>query len=59
VRNHAFGGDAGPVRITISVGVGAFPAPGVNTVEDLIGRADDAVYGAKEKGRDRLVAPAD
>ncbi|HEU5394364.1 MAG TPA: diguanylate cyclase [Candidatus Methylomirabilis sp.] len=59
VRAHAFGGDAGPVHITVSLGVAAFPAPRVGSVEDLIARADDALYQAKSEGRDRLVASAE
>jgi len=59
VRTHAFGADVGPVHMTISLGVSAFPAGRVGGVEDLIARADDALYQAKAEGRDRLVASAD
>lgn len=59
VRTHAFGADVGPVHMTISLGVSAFAAGRVGGVEDLIARADDALYQAKAEGRDRLVASAD
>jgi diguanylate cyclase (GGDEF)-like protein len=40
--------------VTISLGVAAFPVHGA-TVEDVIHAADEAVYKAKAKGRDRVV----
>jgi diguanylate cyclase (GGDEF)-like protein len=40
--------------ITISFGVATFPAHG-ETYEALLGAADDALYAAKELGRDRTV----
>ena len=40
--------------VTISFGVASFPAHG-NTHQELIGAADDALYAAKELGRDRTV----
>jgi len=48
----AFARDA--VSITISFGVANFPAHG-ETYEALLGVADDALYAAKELGRDRSV----
>jgi diguanylate cyclase (GGDEF)-like protein len=41
-------------RITVSIGVSAFPAHGA-TVEELVRAADKALYRAKEEGRDRVV----
>ena len=43
-----------PVPITISFGVASFPGHG-ETFETLLGAADDALYAAKELGRDRTV----
>jgi len=43
-----------PVPITISFGVAGFPAHGEG-YEALLGSADDALYAAKELGRDRTV----
>ena len=59
VRTHAFGADVGPVQITISLGVSAFPGARINSWEDLIARADDALYQAKGEGRDRLITAPD
>jgi two-component system, cell cycle response regulator len=41
-------------RITLSVGVACFPEHGT-TGEELLGAADEALYWAKEQGRDRVV----
>jgi diguanylate cyclase (GGDEF)-like protein len=41
-------------RITVSIGVSAFPGHGA-TVEELVRAADKALYRAKEEGRDRIV----
>ncbi len=43
-------------RITISIGVATFIPDGKNTLEDLIRQADNALYLAKEKGRNRIEA---
>ncbi len=42
------------LRITISVGVAQYPKEGT-TYEELIAKADKAVYIAKEKGKDRHI----
>jgi len=44
--------DDGAPAVTVSIGVAA-AAPG-DTVERLIGRADDALYRAKAAGRNRV-----
>jgi diguanylate cyclase (GGDEF)-like protein/putative nucleotidyltransferase with HDIG domain len=44
----------GPGPVTISFGVASFPAHG-DSYETLLGAADDALYAAKELGRDRTV----
>lgn len=43
-----------PVRVTVSFGVASFPEHGT-TRQELLGSADDALYAAKELGRDRTV----
>lgn len=43
--------DGGPaLYVTASIGVAAFPAPDVHTAEQLIARADQAMYRAKDDG---------
>ncbi len=42
------------LRITISLGVAGYPHPEINTVDDLIRLADNALYKAKANGRNRV-----
>lgn len=44
------------VPMTVSLGVATYPADQVNSVERLIKSADDAMYAAKNAGRNRVVA---
>ncbi len=46
----------GAISVTISIGVAIFQ-PGIPTAEDLIARADEALYRAKELGRNRVEGP--
>jgi diguanylate cyclase (GGDEF)-like protein len=46
-------GPADPVRITISGGIASYPVDG-DTLTDLIRLADEALYAAKQEGRDRI-----
>jgi diguanylate cyclase len=58
-RTYEFGRENGePVHVTISIGVAAFPAD-ARTEEALLRAADAAVYDAKSRGRNRVVAAAD
>ena len=43
-----------PVKVTVSFGIASFPEHGT-TRQELLGAADDALYAAKELGRDRTV----
>jgi two-component system, cell cycle response regulator len=57
IASHLFrGGSHGPVRITASIGIATFPAPGVDGLEGLLISADAALYRAKQDGRNRVVA---
>jgi two-component system cell cycle response regulator len=58
VANTVFdaGEVAGGVHTTISVGIATYPADGVHTADELIARADEALYRAKAAGRDRVHA---
>jgi diguanylate cyclase (GGDEF)-like protein len=43
-----------PIELRVSVGVAALPHPDYKTVEALIGAADEALYRAKNSGRNRV-----
>lgn len=55
VEAHTFTFEGGTLRRTISCGVAGFPHPQVRHREDLVKAADDALYVAKERGRNRVV----
>jgi len=44
------------LSLTISLGVAHFPSPLVDDMESLIRQADEALYRAKQKGRNRVEA---
>jgi hypothetical protein len=48
-------GPAGQLSVTISMGVASYAGP-TDTPDDLIKRADEAMYQAKRSGRNRVVA---
>ena len=45
-------------RITISVGVAGYPNTGIDSIDDLIQQADQALYDAKNDGRNRVAVAA-
>jgi two-component system, cell cycle response regulator len=49
--SHAGGSE---LHLTASVGVASYPSPGLDTVEDLLAKADQALYRAKAEGRNRV-----
>ena len=53
IRDEPFDGHGPELRVTVSVGVSAFPLDGV-TAEDILRAADEAMYRAKRAGRDRV-----
>ncbi|MRR33977.1 diguanylate cyclase [bacterium] len=57
IEESRFPGKMAPVRITFSIGIAVHPADGIETVEDFIREADNALYRAKEKGRNRIEGP--
>jgi len=42
------------LQITVSQGVATYPSPGVAERFDVIAKADEALYEAKEAGRNRV-----
>jgi diguanylate cyclase (GGDEF)-like protein len=44
------------VRVTVSLGVATYPGGRIETAEDLLRRADQALYAAKNAGRNRVVS---
>jgi two-component system cell cycle response regulator len=56
VEQHEFGVRAGQpsLKLTASIGVATFPAARIESVEDLLARADAALYRAKADGRNKV-----
>jgi diguanylate cyclase (GGDEF)-like protein len=54
VKEHKFRSLRSGKGVTVSVGVSAYPHPKIRTHEDLISLADDALFNAKNSGRDRV-----
>ncbi len=55
IEEHAFRSTSRqPVRLTVSIGIASFPAPGVDGLQGLLASADAALYRAKNDGRNRV-----
>jgi diguanylate cyclase (GGDEF)-like protein len=55
VEEHTFTYEGGTLQRTMSCGVAAWPHPRVSDAEAMLRSADDALYVAKELGRNRVV----
>jgi diguanylate cyclase (GGDEF)-like protein len=54
ISNIQFTGTISELNMTASFGVAITPHPGINSIEDLIRLADDAMYAAKNNGRNKV-----
>ncbi|MEO6444870.1 MAG: sensor domain-containing diguanylate cyclase, partial [Gemmatimonadaceae bacterium] len=55
IEEHEFSHAGGrTLRLTASVGVATYTSPDLETVEDLLARADQGLYRAKAEGRNRV-----
>jgi two-component system, cell cycle response regulator len=55
IEAHTFTFEGGSIKATASFGVAAWPHPRIGHCEGLVKAADDALYVAKETGRNRVV----
>jgi len=55
VSQHQFTYNSYPLRTTISIGIASFRPSNPQISLDLIAGADNALYQAKEAGRNRVV----
>lgn len=53
IERHEFTLDGTTIRVTISIGIACLPEDG-RDIASLVGRADEALYDAKEGGRNRV-----
>lgn len=51
---HPFGGQHEPLRVTLSIGIAAVDEDSLVEEAELVRRADEALYRAKETGRNRV-----
>ncbi len=58
IKQVKFPGDGGPFNVTVSMGV-AEPLYAESSINDVLERADAALYQAKRSGRDRVIVAAE
>ena len=55
VQGMRFAGSLSNERVTVSLGVALFPSPSFDDIDGLLRAADEALYQAKERGRNRVI----
>jgi predicted signal transduction protein with EAL and GGDEF domain len=55
VEANTFSFEGGTLTRTVSLGVASWPHPRIDGREEMLKAADDALYVAKEMGRNRVV----
>ncbi|MBU2689074.1 MAG: diguanylate cyclase [Actinobacteria bacterium] len=55
VEGYTFMGTEQGLKVTVSQGVATYPSEGVHERADIIAKADEALYEAKEGGRNKVV----
>jgi diguanylate cyclase (GGDEF)-like protein len=55
IEDHTFTFEGGSLQRTASFGVAAWPHPRVSNCDGLVRAADEALYVAKETGRNRVI----
>ncbi len=58
IKAHEFRAEGHLLKVTVSVGIASYPAD-VTSGDELLERADEALYSAKRRGRDRTVLYGD
>ncbi len=54
IENFNFGTENKALKCTISIGVSSCPDAEIKTIEDLVRKADNALYKAKAEGRNKV-----
>lgn len=56
IQATSFAAPMGDLKITASFGIATYPSEQVNDIDSLLRQSDDAMYRAKQKGRNRVEA---